>query len=136
MVMKHNHLAVITSVIAAFVVSYLWYSPPFFFDEWATGWGFDPATMEPAKATPYIVSLGGSLIGAYFLSWLIQRLGITNGIGGAGLAFMLWLAMVMPNIWWHYLFGGLPTDVAAIDAGNALLSGLTMGVILGAWRRT
>ena len=42
------------------------------------GWGLDAADMEPSPI-PFVVSIVGTFLGAYTLSWLIGRLGIEGG---------------------------------------------------------
>jgi len=132
--MKHNHFAIIAAVAAAFIVGFIWYSPALFLESWARGWGKDPEAVEPASPATFLISLLGTFLGAYLMSWLIQCLGVRTGWGGAGLAFALWAGLIMPNLYTHYSFGGIGLGVAAIDSGNALAGGLVMGFILGVWQ--
>jgi hypothetical protein len=85
---------------------------------WAAGHKLDTAAMQPS-AGPFIVTLICSIPAAFVMSWLIQRLGIKDGMGGVRLAVIVWLGFALTAIWPHYAFPGLPFSLVAIDAGNA-----------------
>jgi len=132
--MRHNHPAVLASVVAAFAIGFVLYSIPPISEAWMACWGLDPETLEPRPA-PFLVSIVGTFLGAYAMSWLIGRLGIASGAGGARLGLLLSLALVAPAVVTHEMFGGVGSAGIAIDAANTVLAGTVMGWILGAWRR-
>ena len=131
--MKHNHVAVVAAVLAAFAIGFALYSIPPISQIFLRGWGLDPETMEPSPA-PFLVSIVGTFLGAYALSWLIGRLGIEGGAGGARLGLLLSFALMTPVVVTHEMFGGVGPGAIAVDAANTILSGTAMGGILGAWR--
>lgn len=131
--MRHNHKAVVAAVLAALVIGFALYSIPPIADVFMRGWGLDPETMEPSPA-PFVVSIAGTFLGAYTLSWLIGRLGIGRGAEGAGVGLLLSAAFTTPVLVTHEMFGGVGPGAIAVDAANTILSGTVMGGILGAWR--
>jgi hypothetical protein len=131
---RHNHLAVLTAVIAAFAIGLALYSIPPVSEAFLRGWGLDPETLEP-RPTPFLVSIVGTFLAAYAMSWLIGKLGIESGTGGARLGLLLSVALVAPSVVTHEMFGGVGSVGIAIDVANTILAGTVMGWILGAWRR-
>jgi hypothetical protein len=131
--MRHNHVAVVVAVVAAFAIGLALYSIPPISEIFMRGWGLDPETLEP-RPGPFVVSIVGTFLGAYAISWLIGRLGIASGAGGAGLGLFLAFALMSPVIVTHEMFGGVGSGAIAVDVANTILSGTAMGWILGAWR--
>lgn len=131
--MRHNHAAVVVAVVAAFAIGLALYSIPPISEIFMRGWGLDPETLEP-RPGPFVVSIVGTFLGAYAISWLIGRLGIASGAGGAGLGLFLAFALMSPVIVTHEMFGGVGSGAIAVDVANTVLSGTAMGWILGAWR--
>jgi hypothetical protein len=131
--MRHNHVAVVVAVLAAFAIGLALYSIPPISEVFMRGWGLDPETLEP-RPGPFVVSIVGTFLGAYAISWLIGRLGIASGAGGAGLGLFLAFALMSPVIVTHEMFGGVGSGAIAVDVANTILSGTLMGWILGAWR--
>jgi hypothetical protein len=82
--MRHNPLAIIVVVVLHHVLGFLWYGP-LFMKAWAAGHKLDAAAMQPS-AGPFIVTLICSILAAVAMSWLIQRLGVKDGMGGVRLA--------------------------------------------------
>jgi hypothetical protein len=81
--MRHNHKAVVAAVLAAFAIGFALYSIPPIAEVFMRGWGLDAADMEPSPI-PFVVSIVGTFLGAYTLSWLIGRLGIEGGTVQSG----------------------------------------------------
>ena len=131
--MSHNHVAVVVAVLAAFAIGFGLYSIPPISEIFMRGWGLDPETLEP-RPGPFVVSIVGTFLGAYAISWLIGRLGIASGAGGARLGLLLSFALMAPVIVTHEMFGGVGSGAIAVDVANTILSGTVMGWILGAWR--
>ena len=121
------------AVLAAFAIGFALYSIPPIAEIFMRGWGLDPETLEPRPA-PFVVSIVGTFLGAYTLSWLIGRLGVEGGVGGAGVGLLLSAAFTTPVLVTHEMFGGVGAGAIAVDAANTVLSGTVMGGILGAWR--
>ena len=95
--MQHNHKAVVAAVVAAFVIGFALYSVPPIAEIFMRGWGLDSETMEPTPA-PFVVSVLGTFLGAYAISWLIGKLGIASGTGGARLGLFLSCALMAPVV--------------------------------------
>ena len=131
--MRHNHKAVVAAVLAALAIGFALYSIPPIAEIFMRGWGLDPETMEPSPA-PFVVSIAGTFLGAYTLSWLIGRLGIDGGAAGAAVGLLLAAGFTTPVLVTHELFGGVGAGAIAVDAANTVLSAAVMGAILGAWR--
>ena len=131
--MRHNHKAVVAAVLAALAIGFALYSIPPIAEIFMRGWRLDPETLEPSPV-PFVVSIAGTFLGAYTLSWLIGRLGIDRGAAGAGVGLLLAAAFTTPVLVTHEMFGGVGAGAIGVDAANTVLSGTVMGGILGAWR--
>lgn len=132
--MKHNWLAIIVAVVVAQALGFLWYGV-LFQDAWAAGFGIDMTQMDQAAPMPFVIGIVGNLIGAFALSVLIHRTGVTNGSGGLALGLLIGFCFVATSIFTHYAFGQVGTSAAVVDATNAIVSAAAMGFILGAWQK-
>lgn len=131
-IQRFNHLAVLLVIILEQIVGYLWYSPYLFQSSWLI------ATQQKtvaAGAMPYIVSIIASIAFSYFYLLLLEELQIHTVIRSLKLAFMIWLAFLLPLLATHYLFLGYSWDLISINSGMVLVNTLLVGYILSAWKK-
>lgn len=129
--MKHNHLAVVVAVVASQALGFLWYGV-LFLDVWARGFGLDPAAVDQANPAPFAIGIASNFLGAYGLSWLIQKTGGRGAAGGAALGFMVWLFFVGGTVATHHAFGQVGPGATLVDVSNVLVSLMLVGAIVGA----
>ena len=133
---RMNYWAILVSALAAFVLSFAWYSalaePMLRLHPGSPG---TPAAMVRPAAWKMLVEVGRNLILAYVLAWLVRGLGISTWTAAAGLAVLLWVGF--PFVLWTgaILWENVPLELAAIHAGDWLVKLLAIVGIVGVWRR-
>jgi len=131
-----NYWAIIVSALAAFALSFVWYSA---FAEpmlrLHPGRPDTPAAMMRPAAWKMLVEVGRNLILASVLARLARGLAVSTWTAAAGLAVLLWVGF--PFVLWTgaILWENVPLELAAIHAGDWLLKLLAITVIVGVWRR-
>lgn len=134
--MRHNHVAVIVSVLVAMLLGFVWYSPILFGELWRVSLGMTQEQVYQAGLMEFVIAIVSSFVAAYFMSWLIQRLAIRrNGWHGAALGVAVWLGLAVPTIATHYAFDQLQLTTFLVDAGDSLISLAVIGLMLAVWRK-
>jgi hypothetical protein len=131
---RFNHLAVLLVVVLQQIVGYFWYSPYLFQTSWLAATGGKEA-VQAGAATPYIVAVVASIAFAYFYLLLLEELQIHTVIRSLKLAFMIWLAFLLPLIATHYLFLGYSWNLIFINSGMVLVNTMLVGYTLSAWKK-
>jgi hypothetical protein len=129
---KVNPAAVVVAGLAAFAFGIVWYSPLLFESVWRDAQGAEATAMAPWK---FFVAPLRELFTAWFLAWLLGRLGIASWKGAAGLGFLLWLAFYVVQLAGAVIFDGMSPSLGAVHAGDWLGKMLIMALILNAWRK-
>jgi hypothetical protein len=133
---RMNYWAIIVSALAAFVLSFAWYSafaePMLRLHPGSPG---TPAAMVRPAAWKMLVEVGRNLILASVLARLVRGLGVSGWPAAAGLAVLLWVGF--PFVLWTgaIMWENVPVELAAIHAGDWLVKLLVIAVIVGVWRR-
>jgi hypothetical protein len=136
-VSRMNYVGVALAVIAAAVVSSVWYSPFLFGKQWMelrsmTSSGMPDTTMPVWKM---LVDLVRELIVTYVLAQFIARLGIVNWRDALNLGFWVWLGFPLQMLVGASLWDNKPWMLAPIHAGDWLIKMLLMSLILSQWPR-
>src|SRR5437763_6774369 len=121
---KHNYVAIIVMVIVQMAIGFVWYTI-LFGEPWVQGvFGKSIAEMQAEmqktgsmSMAPYVVNIIGNFCLCFFISWLVQRLGITTFGGGLMLGVYATIGLVLPAVVIHYMFMMKSHTVIAIDAG-------------------
>jgi hypothetical protein len=128
-----NFLAVPVSVVAAFVLGGLWYSPLLFVKPWKRRLGIPPdAKGSPVK--PMIINmimLGVAALGMFYLVYEIEP---EDWLFGGGLGLGVGAAFVATSIGTIYAYQGRGFVLWLIDATYQVLCLAIMGAIMGAWQ--
>ena len=134
---KINYLAVIAAVVAAAVVSSVWYSPFLFGKQWMELRDVNPATIADSKVplSKVFVELVRELLVAYVLARFVTRMGITDRIGALHLGFWVWLGFPVAMLVGASLWDNKPWMLTTIHAGDWLIKMLLMAAILSEWHR-
>jgi hypothetical protein len=120
-----SFLAVAAAVVAAFIVSMVWY-----------GAFAGPLGMEDDGRPPLwkiAVELTRSLTVALVAGWLASRLGVASLAGALGLGLALWIGFPAVLFSGAVLWEGVPWRRAALHAGDWLVKLLVVAVIVGLW---
>ena len=134
-VSKINYLAVIAAVVAAAVVSSVWYSPFLFGKQWTELRDVNPATIADVKVPVWkiFVELVRELVVAYVLARFVTRMWITDWIGAVHLGFWVWLGFLFTTSSIEVIWMGKSYKLWWFDLASLLVSCLAMGAIIGAW---
>jgi hypothetical protein len=134
---KRDHLPVIAAVLAAFVVSTIWYSPLLFGKQWValrSQWMRIVPDPHIASWKPW-VELARETIVAYVFSRLFKQQAIDSLKGALSLGFWVWLGfpvtmMVGASLWDHK-----PWVLGLIHGGDWFTKMLVMAAVIMFTRR-
>jgi len=126
-----NPLAIAVAVVAAFVLSSVYYA--------VTGSqlaALSDAYAETARppAWKILAELVRSLVVALVLAGLVSLLEITDWRGGVLLGLALWTGFPVVLLTGSVIHENVPPKLAVIHAGDWLLKLLVLSVILSVWR--
>lgn len=126
-----NYLAVGVAIVAAFVVSGVWYGVL----------GRQMAALHPAyaesgrsSAATAVVELVRNLVLAVVIAGLAGQLGLTRLTDGLLLGLVLWLGFPVILLAGSVFHEKVPPKLAAIHAGDWLLKLLVIGGLVGGWQ--
>ena len=134
-------LPVLACVVASMIIGSIWFAPKTFFPIW---WKAIGKTGEPGSGltgnmgVTWGLIVLASFVQAVFMSLMVTAMGSMTPGGatlgsGAMAGFLLWLGFVAPSSLTNKLFAG-QLKAWVLEAGNHLVTFVTMGAILGAWR--
>jgi hypothetical protein len=134
--LKQNWLPVIAAVIAAAVISGLWYSPLVFGKEWmalrnVNGW-VPNAKVGPWKPLAEIVR---EFVVAYVLLRFVRETRVTTLGAAARLGFWVWLGFPVAMLVGASLWDNKPWELSLIHGGDWFTKMLTMAIVITATRR-
>ena|SRR5712692_10147411 len=126
-----NFVAVGVSVVAAFVMSTVWY---IVFAKQRLKLS-SAAVAEPKRPPP--LKMAGELIRSFLLAsvlgYLLVHTGVAGLTGAVRLGLVLWIGFPFVLLTGSIMWEGVPWKLAAIHAGDWLVKILLMTVILGTW---
>ena len=126
-----NWLAVIVAAVAGIIIGFAWYAPPVFGGRWARASGIELPQPGQVQPTTYIGGVVTALVTAYVLAVLIRGLGAANLVDGAIVGVVVWLGFVATWLASGVFFERRSTEWWAINAGQAVVSLVVMGAIIG-----
>ncbi|MBU6343080.1 MAG: DUF1761 family protein [Bacteroidetes bacterium] len=130
---KTNYLALIVCPLINMALGMGWYGV--FSQAWMDGHGL---TMDRINSNQspmlYVVSVVGSLISAYVLHLIFQRLGVRGWLDGLKSGAAIGLFGLVGTIV-SYSFSLLPLSAAFIDGGFAFVLFCLYGALLGGWQK-
>ena len=128
--LEMNYLAIVVAALAAFAVSFVWYSV----------FGAELAKVSPAfaeqKPAPWkmLVILGSSLVIAFVVSYVIGLAGDVSWVSAVGIGALLWLGLAATQ-WVNSMVGeNVPFKMALIHAGDWFVKLVLIAFIVGVWR--
>jgi hypothetical protein len=126
-----NWVAVIVAAVAGIVVGFVWYAPQVLGRRWARASGIELPRPGQTQPTTYIGAVVLSLVTAYVLAVLSRGLGAATLADGAILGAVVWLGFVATWLASGVFFERRSTEWWAINAGQAIVSLVVMGAIIG-----
>lgn len=126
-----NWLAVIVAAVVGIVIGIIWYAPPVFGRRWARAAGIELPQPGQVQPMTYVGAVVTALVTAYVLAVLIGGLGAAALVDGAIVGAVVWLGFVATYLASGVFFERRSTEWWAINAGQALVSLVVMGAIIG-----
>ena len=126
-----NWVAVIVATVAGLIIGFVWYAPPVFGRRWAGALGIELPQPGQTQATTYLAAVVTALVTAYVLAVLSRGLGAVTLAEGALVGAVVWLGFVAPYLASGVFFERRSTEWWAINAGQAVVSLVIMGAIIG-----
>jgi hypothetical protein len=127
-----NLLAVGVAVLAAFVMSTVWYIV--FAKQRRKLSGAAAADMKRPQPLKIAGELIRSFLLAYVLAYLLVHTGVAGLTGAVRLGLVLWIGFPFVLLTGSIMWEGVPWKLAAIHAGDWFVKTLLMTAILGVWR--
>ena len=126
-----NWVAVIVAAVAGIIVGFVWYAPQVLGRRWAQASGIE--LPQPGQAPPltYVGAVVTAGLTAYVLAVLSRGLGAKTLADGAILGVIVWLGFVATWLASGVFFERRSTEWWAINAGQAIVSLVVMGAIIG-----
>lgn len=126
------------ATISAMVVGFFWYSPGVFGTVWMKLAGLDREKAKKGMLGPMVLSLLGSFVTAYVLSYFVF---VWHGFFGAGFfmdsvtcSFWLALGLAAPTLIIHNSFEQKPWKLTALAVGNRFVTLIVMGMAIGIFK--
>lgn len=129
-----KHVVILIMVLIRQVFIYCWYSPILFAKSWTAGTNQPPEHLKEKNLASITISVAGSFLYIYFLSWLLIITNTQQFSGALKLAFITWGGMILPTLFVHYKFLGYPWSVVAIDSAKELCCAIMTAAILFTWQ--
>jgi hypothetical protein len=136
-VSRISYLAMVAALVAAAMVSSVWYSPLLFGKQWMELSGMSPAgpTHTTIHAWKFFVDGVREFVVIYVLAGLVNGLGIVNWRGALNLGFWVWLGFPVQMLVGASLWDNKPWALDLIHAGDWLIKMLLIALILAKWPR-
>ena len=130
-----NHMAILVSAIAQWLLGAIWYSPALFAKPWMAMVGI---THGQAKKSSMMLGMVASFIGSLVLSFILAHLVFWSGVAtaswGALIGFIAWTGFIAAPLSATYIYEGRPFKLFAINTGFWLVALLMSGALLACWR--
>jgi hypothetical protein len=126
-----NWVAVVVAAVAGIIVGFVWYAPPVFGRRWARAAGIELPAAGQAQPATYAGAVVIALVTAYVLAVLSQGLGAATLVDGAIVGVLVWLGFVATWFASGVFFERRSGEWWAINAGQAVVSLVVMGAIIG-----
>src|ERR1700693_1028934 len=134
---KRDYLPVIVAVLAAFVVSTIWYSPLLFGKQWVilrSQWMHIAPDPHIASWKP-LAELARETIVAYVLSRLVEQQSIDLLRSALSLGFWVWLGFPVTMLVGASLWDNKPWALSLIHGGDWFTKMLVMTAVIMLTRR-
>lgn len=134
-----NWLAVVVASVASFIIGFVWFSPPVFFNRWWKAMGRSPEDMGQmdgmSMAPVFALTVAAILVQATVLAAVIElsrAAGNDIGLGGGALiGLILGAGIAAAASISHRMFGGYKLSVWAMEVGQDTACLVAMGAIIG-----
>lgn len=128
-----NWLAVLAAAVAFYAIGFVIYGVLIGEERMAAMMGTDAAAMAAEEARmPFGVLM--PLATAVFMALIFKWGQVAGGGTGARWGAVIALASAVPTIWYSWVYGDYPAQLALIDNAHLLLGHAAAGAVLGGWK--
>lgn len=128
-----NIIPIVLAVAADMLVGTLWYSPFLFGSYWMKETGTTRDDMKGAgKAMGFAVL--SSLVMAYVLSIVLEKLNVTTVDGAIETAFLLWVGFIATTNTMRVIYEKAKMSVYFLQVSYHLVAMIVMSIILVLWK--
>ncbi len=128
-----NWLAVLVAAIAVYAIGFIIYGLLIPEDVNMAMSGMTEAEKSIALSRMPFGVLMPILIAA-FMALIFRWAQVGSAVKGMQLAALIALASAIPTMLYGWVYGGLSTDMVAVDCAHLMLGHVVAGAILGGWR--
>lgn len=128
-----NWLAVLVAAIAVYAIGFVIYGLLIPEETWMAMSGMTEAEKSVAMSRMAFSPLM-PLFTAVFMAVLLSWAGVASAAKGAQFAALIALASAIPTMLYGWVYGGIATDMTAVDGAHLMLGHIAAGAILGGWR--
>lgn len=134
---KQTILPVVAALVAAMVISSIWYSPMLFGPSSVALRGEWFHVQPDAYVAPWksLVEIVREIVIAYALTQLVTKLNITRVTSAATLGFWMWMAFPVSMLVGASLWDDKPWALSFIHAGDWFTKMLVMSMVITLTRR-
>jgi Protein of unknown function (DUF1761) len=129
--MEINVLAIVVAVVAALVISGVWYAV---LGGQLAALHEAYAVAGPPSVQVVLVELVRNLVLAAVVAGLVDRIGVEGWAEGVALGLVLWIGFPVVILFGSVYHEKVPPKLAAIHSGDWLLKLVVVSTIIGAWR--
>jgi predicted membrane channel-forming protein YqfA (hemolysin III family) len=128
-----NWLAVLVAAVAVYAIGFVIYGLLIPEETWMAMSGMSEDQKAVAMSR-MVFSPVMPVLTAAFLAILFKFGQVASAAKGAQWAAVVALASAIPTMLYGWVYGGIPTEMTAIDSAHLMLGHVTAGAILGGWR--
>lgn len=128
-----NWLAVIAAAVAVYAIGFIIYGFLIPEETWMAMSGITEAEKATAMSRMMFSPVMPVMI-AVFLAILFKFGKVGSAATGVQWAVVVALASAIPTMLYGWVYGGLSTEMTALDSAHLMLGHVTAGAILGGWR--
>jgi hypothetical protein len=128
-----NWLAVLAAAVAVYAIGFVIYGMLIPEEALLAMSGMSEAQKDVAMSR-MVFSPIMPVLTAVFLAILFKFGQVASAAKGAQWAAVVALASAIPTMLYGWVYGGISTEMTAIDSAHLMLGHVTAGAILGGWR--
>ena len=129
-----NYLAVLASAIVSIILGAFWYSPSVFGKIWMKLSQTSEKKVAGVRKRRvfglYFTNFIASLVLSFVLAFLIQQLGITDLISGAGLGILVWFGFILTTHLGTFLWEDKPLSLYILNMAYQFIYLVLAGIII------
>jgi hypothetical protein len=131
-----NYWAIIVAALACFLLEAVWYT--IFLKAWLEGTGRtmgDMTNQNVSEVLQYGIALVSAAIIAVAISTVTQMTGPLTALRGIKVGALLWFSFIFTTWCTEYIFEVRSFKLLGINTGFWLLGTMTMGAVVGTWKK-